>query len=249
MGNNNGNNHGSTQGLYEKASQEMCRYGWLIFYAIVALLAGAALVFAGIYYSQIAMARVMGDTGVNRIITWSVAIFVSAAEVFGLSLFFSGTSISNVIKEASTGEHAIGFWGTIGCFLYDFVTNVVGMYVTCLALVGSVTWQWLIIIPLSLLFSFAEVFVGLAFRALGLNFARFVPAKAKVEVLRERMEQDATREAKSIVGNASQNNRPGMEKDFDRFVENSGQEYRPSLQPALQRSQYRGNNGRNQPRG
>ena len=252
MGNNG--NLGSTQAIYEKSSQEMYRYGWLIFYSIVALLVGLGLVGAGIYYSQIAMAKVMGNTGINGSITWAVAIFVSAAEVFGLSLFFSGASISNVIKEASSGEHRIGMIGTLGCFIYDGITNIAGTYISCLALNGSVTWQWLIIIPISLLFTFSEVFVGLAFRAMGLNFARFVPSIAKVKVLKERLKQAAIQEANSVP-NSGQHHpntfRPtGTDKDFDRFVEGSGQEYRPNLQPAMARpnNSYRGN-GRNQPRG
>jgi hypothetical protein len=249
MGNNN---IGNTQAIYEKASQEMYRYGWLIFYGIIALVVGLGLVGAGIYYSQIAMAAVMGNAGINGSITWAVAIFVSAAEVFGLSLFFSGTSISDVIKEASRGEHAIGFWGTLGCFLYDFVTNVAGTYIVCLALNGQVGWQWIVIIPISLLFTFAEVFVGLAFRSIGLNVARFVPSIAKVKVLKERLEQTAIQEAKAVANSGQSSNRPNNfggnqpKMDYVRFPDFEDR----NLQPVPQRSAnpYRGN-GRNQPRG
>jgi hypothetical protein len=245
MGNDN---RDTSQRMYEKAAQNYFKESWELLWSVLGVVTALLLVFAGIYFSEIALAKIFGEQGFSLYFDWGCSIIISCLEVAAIKLL--GNKLRSAdIKEGNFLEHNIARIGTYILFAFDIATNWYGLVVTSLLIGTKMTIIPIIFIGFfGTLMATSEIYVGWMIRAVAVSYAGWSYARTKYTACKEYLEKEALKTAHSDIPN-NNNRQQGMGKDFDRFVEDSGQEYRPNLQPALQRSQYRGNNGRNQPRG
>ena len=249
MGNNN-----VSKLIFQKAAQEYFSGSFKLYSSVIGVIVFLCLVIGGIYFSKVALTAVFGEVGVGLYIAWAISISLSPLEVAGTTLFADKETSSN-IKATSRVEHDIAKWLTVAMFSFDIVTNWAGFYIFAVAISNPVSFLgWLFIIVFGAFTAVSEIFVMWTLRSAAVNYVNWKYAKATYDSAMKDLERESQISAERDVarqknlGNMS-SNRPNVSRDFDRFAESSDQEYRPNLQPAMQRSNsYRGN-GRNQPRG
>jgi hypothetical protein len=245
MGNDNKD---VSQRMYEKAGQLYFKESWELFWSLLGVGVALLLVFGGIYFSEIAIAKVFGEQWFTVYFDWGCSIIISCLEVAGIKLL--GNKIrSSDIKEGNVLEHNIARIGTYVLFGFDILTNWYGLYITAAAIGTKMNIVALGFIGFfGALMAVSEIFVGWMLRAVAVSYAGWSYAKAKYVACKEYLEKESLKSAHSIISN----NRLNVGKDFDRFVDDLSNKEPNStyLQPAMLRSSpYRGSNERGQPKG
>ena len=251
MGNND-----VSQRMFEKSSQQYFKETWELFWSILGVGVALLLVFGGIYFSEIAIARIFGEKGFTLYFDWGCSIIISCLEVAGIKLL-GNADRSRDIKSENALEHKLVNIGTYLLFGFDILTNWYGLAISAIAIGTKLT-----VIPICFvgffggLMAVSEIFVGWMIRASSVSYAGWSYARTKYVACKEYLEKEALKNGHvDDVINKSQRpqNQPSfrpesnVEGDIDRFVD---KKFNPNLQPALARGgQYRGNSNHNGPRG
>lgn len=199
---------------FEKASQELFKETWEFGWSVVGVIALLVLVGFGIYFSQIAIASVIGGAGLMLYFTWAAAISISALEVGGIKLLGDKTR-SEAIKASNVAEHKISKWFTYGLFVFDIITNWAGLYITAIEKIadGATTTLgiggYVLIGFFGALMAISEILVGWMIRSVATSYVSFRKARQKFESYKSAMERDVaetTRNEFRSHGGGGQNN-------------------------------------------
>jgi hypothetical protein len=177
-------------GSFEKASQEYFKESWEFGWTLIGVVVLLALVVFGIYFSQVAIAEVIGAQGVMLYFGWAAAISVSALEVAGIKLL-GDRSRSQAIKTSNALEHKVAFWFTVLLFIFDILTNFYGLYLVA----AKVTPQqaipflgYIVIVFFGALMAISEILVGWMFRAIATSYVSYKQAKQKYDAYKEKVD-------------------------------------------------------------
>jgi hypothetical protein len=191
MGNNN---DGRMLDNFEKASQEFFKESWELLWTTIGVVSLLVITAFGIYFSQVALAFVVGAVGVMIYFTYAASFSISALEVAGIKLL-GNKGRSTSISESNQAEHKVATWFTYGLFMFDIITNWIGLYVTAIALSAKITFgAWVVIIFFGSLMAISEILVGWMIRAFATAYVSFLQAKKKFDAYKNSMERDINKD-------------------------------------------------------
>ena len=203
---------------FEKASQEFFKETWEFAWTLIGVVVLLVLVGFGIYFSQVAIAAVIGAAGIMLYFTWSASIAISALEVAGIKLLGDRNRSMN-IAASNRAEHGVSKWFTYLLFVFDIITNWSGLFITATGMLGGgekiLFGGWVVIIFFGALMAISEILVGWMIRAVATSYVSFLQAKQKYEHYRDVMERSVlgSLDGKGNNGNnqnRQNNNRPAQ---------------------------------------
>jgi len=166
---------------FEKASQEYFKETWEFAWTLAGVATLLVMVGFGIYFSQVALAFIIGGTGLMLYFTWCASIAISALEVGGIKLL-GNTGRSMSIEVSNRAEHQLAYYFTIGLFIFDIFTNWMGLYVLATEVAGGVKpgiGGWIVIVFFGSLMAISEILVGWMIRATATSYTSYIQAKQK----------------------------------------------------------------------
>lgn len=176
--------------LHEQAQRQYNASLWKYISAVGGILAFIAMVCSGIYFSQIALAKVIGDNA-----SWALAISISCLELAATTLIGDKLRRTLLQKEdALEFRVATGFTGA--AFVFDICTNFVGLSMTATALgrhIDTTDFFALgVVMVTAFLFGVSEIFVSWFLKALGTAQVEFKRSGKRLESIEEALERQAS---------------------------------------------------------
>jgi hypothetical protein len=214
MGNND-----VSQRMFERAGQEFFKETWELIWSMGGVIVCLVLVFSGIYFSEIALAKFFGEVGFALYFAWACSISISALEVAGIKLL-GNKERSGEIKSQNSLEHKIVKYFTYALFGFDILTNWYGLYLSAVSVSGKTTipfMAWAFIVFFGSVMAISEILVSWMLRATAVSYAGWRHSKVKYDACKQYLEKDAEKNGRQIVENEREN-------EF-RFRQNGGQKY------------------------
>jgi len=207
-------NNRTTQ-MFERAAQEFYKNYWEYGWSLIGVGVMLALVFCGIYFSEVAFAYWFGPGQIETIFAWAASIAISAIEVSAIKLL-GNKDRSRQIKEDNKGEHKIVTYFTYGLFTFDVGTNLYGLWLTAIVLHPDMQFLspgTVLIVGLAAIMATSEIFVGWLLRAVAVGYVGWISAKTKYDIFKDRLEKEVENSTRSNLSgngnnNQKQNNQP-----------------------------------------